>query len=464
MPPIRPRWNLEWLTGAGLIATSLLCCGCSDATSPDSVRVIDCEVSIRLSDEIPTVATVRFAADVVGTLDAGVEFGRVDGPLVRAPASQDESGAFDALLLGMKPGSTHFVRPWFETTEGTSHCAEEELTTGFVPPDLPEIELTVGQGRSGFFVMSLLSSPSAAVILDGDGDYVWWHRDATEMFPVPRATLSRDRSDVLYLGRVPDPDYVYLNHIFRVALDGTSIETLPVPDVHHDFLELPDGTIAALMHDETVVDGESILGDRLVEFDAEGNYEEIWSIWDAVEYEANTSLEPGTSWSHSNAIEYVEEEDLYYVSSRNIDTIFAFERASGETIHRIGGGYGDYDLVPETGEWFARQHQLTVSGDELLVFSNGLDVQDGSRALGYRLDAAAGTLENTWRYAAEDPLYCYTYGDVNRLPSGNILVTWSTAGQMEEVDLDGEIQWQIKGAFGAGFGYTTFVESLYPVE
>ena len=189
---------------------------------------------------------------------------------------------------------------------------------------------------------------------------------------------------------------------------------------------------------------------------------EVWSLWDAVEYASTIPLEPGTSWSHSNALDYVAPEDLYYVSSRNIDTLFAFDRETGETVHRIGRHHGDYDLDPASGEWFDRQHQFHVAGDELLVFANGQDVQEGSRVLGYRLDAAAGTLENTWRYAAEQPLYCYTYGDANVLPDGNVLVTWSTSGQMEEVDLDGEIQWQIKASFGAGFGYTTYVESLYP--
>lgn len=160
---------------------------------------------------------------------------------------------------------------------------------------------------------------------------------------------------------------------------------------------------------------------------------------------------------------YLPEDDTYAISVRNHDTIFEIDRATGDVLRAVGGVHNDYELDPADGEWFDKEHQFQfVSDDELLVFANGVDVVTGSRVLGYRLDDETMTAENHWEYRAEFPLFCYTYGDVNRLESGNTLVTWSTAGQMEEVTDAGEIVWQLKAALGGGFGYTTRVDSLYP--
>jgi hypothetical protein len=50
-------------------------------------------------------------------------------------------------------------------------------------------------------------------------------------------------------------------------------------------------------------------------------------------------------------------------------------------------------------------------------------------------------------------------GDIQRLPNGNILVTFSTAGQIHEIDPSGQLvaSFQLAGQFG----YAEFRETLY---
>ena len=422
------------------------------------------DVTVTLSELIPTVATVEFSTDAADGDEAYVEFGLDDGYGMRAPAAAVDGG-WQAVLIGMKPSMDYHFRPAVVAADGDVAGGDESLTTGPVHPDLPDLTIEAldeDRATGGFFVMSLLSTPSAAVIVDEDGEYVWWHQESTTDFPVPRVLLSHDRSKMLYLGRLADEEEDYEHYIFQVSLDGETVETRTVHDAHHDFTELPDGTFAVITHDRREVQGEEALGDRVVEYYTDGTEADIWSVWDHLDYDPEGPVDPGTAWSHSNALDYSAEEDVYYISVRNFDTIFGFERDTGDVFRTLGGVLSDYELAPEDGEWFDKEHQFQVIGDEVLVFANGVDVVNGSRVLGYQLDDDAGVATNHWDYRAEFPLFCYTYGDVNRLSSGNVLVTWSTAGQMEEVTEDGEIVWQLKAALGGGFGYTTHMESLYP--
>jgi hypothetical protein len=51
-------------------------------------------------------------------------------------------------------------------------------------------------------------------------------------------------------------------------------------------------------------------------------------------------------------------------------------------------------------------------------------------------------------------------GDVTRTPDDTTLVTWATAGRIEEVDADGEVLRAYQLDIGAAFGYTTALDTL----
>jgi hypothetical protein len=449
-----------------LLALTLLA-ACEETGDDDSASGTDFDITVAISEVIPTVATVAFTADAVEGETAYVEFGPDLGYGVRAPAVLTDEGVWEAVLVGMKSSMDYHFAPVIVSGGSEVVSSDQELTTGPVPPELPEINIAVfdeERATGGYFVMSLLSSPSAAVIVDEDGDYLWWHQAATENFPVPRVMLSHDRQRMMYLGRaIEGGDDEYEHYIYQVSLDGTDVDLLEVHDAHHDFLELPDGTVSVITHDPRDMDGDEVLGDKIVEYHPDGTQEDIWTVWDHMEFDPGMPVEDGTAFFHSNALDYDAEDDTYAISVRNHDTIFEIDRATGDVLRTVGGIQNDYVLDPPAGEWFDKEHQFQfVSDDELLVFANGVDVVTGSRVLGYRLDDGAGTAENHWEYRAEFPLFCYTYGDVNRMENGNTLVTWSTSGQMEEVTDDGEIVWQMKASLGGGFGYTTQLDSLYP--
>jgi hypothetical protein len=51
-------------------------------------------------------------------------------------------------------------------------------------------------------------------------------------------------------------------------------------------------------------------------------------------------------------------------------------------------------------------------------------------------------------------------GDVQRLPGGNTLVTYSNASIIKEIDASGSVVLEIDGG-GSAFGYTLWTPSLY---
>ena len=74
----------------------------------------------------------------------------------------------------------------------------------------------------------------------------------------------------------------------------------------------------------------------------------------------------------------------------------------------------------------------------------------------HALAAGDGTAEEVWSYANEG-VFVYILGEAARLPSGNTLIVWSTAGQVQEVTPGGELVWSLDSEVGGAFGLLTFL-------
>ncbi len=428
---------------------------------------LEADVSLVLSDVVPTVVTVTWEVHDASADELYAEFGRTTSSEHRAPAIAVD-GVAEAVLVGLKPDRTYRVRAVEASGGEPRRSAVETVRTGPVPTALPVLEswrAPAADSARGHVVTTIASSPSYAVIVDDDGDYVWWHQpdeDWDQVF-IPRARRSRIGEWVVYLaattwlgGGEADTDRL----LMRVALDGTVLDRVEVPTAHHDMVELPDGTFAALRLDTRMVDDEAVEGDRIVEVAADGTQTDVWSIWDHETYDPDVVYaEDGTGWSHANALDYDPDEDVYYVSVRNLDTLYKIDRATGDVLWRFGGTSSDFTCE----DWppFQRQHQFEVIGDSVLVFDNGLPEDYDSRAVQYELDHAAGEATLTWSHHADPALFSIGFGDVTRLPSGNTLVIWSSQGRIDEVTPDGDVVWSLAEDLGAGFGYATWRSSLY---
>ncbi len=415
------------------------------------------EIDLTQSEAIPTVFTAAWSVDAE-TIDAAWWELELEGaPTRTVPVDPTGGPEFETVLIGMKPISTYTGRAWVEIDGEQFASADVELETGQIPAELPDLARSGASSFDGLLVTSIAAMPPTAVILDEDGDYVWWY-SAEEIGTLARSHLTHDGRSMLMLdinlqGQARDS-------LWSVGLDGSGLEQLPSTGAHHDFTELPDGTLALISYSPRDVDGETIQGDKIVELAPDGGTTTVYDIWDDpdIEYHPDDAF-MGTMWPHINAIDYLEDSDSYSISILAFDGIAKLDRASGELTEWVGGRFSDYTMDGDT-DLYQHQHQHQRSGDSLLVFDNASQEINLSRAVEYELDPASGEATLSWEYPSPQGLSNVVLGDVHRFDSGNTLITWSYGGMIEEVSPAGEQLWALEASVGGALGYTTFLAEL----
>jgi hypothetical protein len=241
-------------------------------------------------------------------------------------------------------------------------------------------------------------------------------------------------------------------------MNETPLLVFPAPDFepvtvlthqyyHHDADLLADGSILALVftlrHDDAT--DRDILGDGVVVFDYETG-EESWFIdlFDYYDYQLDycpVCIETNLfglayDWTHGNALWFDEEHSHVYISVRNLDRILVVEYPSGDVVREIGDG----------GETFAHAHDPAYLDDgSILLFDNGLHRPSGaqySRALQFRENGSE--LEVLWEYRETPDFFSANMGDVERLPSGDTIVTDGFNGRIVQVEPDGSKVWELQ--------------------
>lgn len=461
VPTRGSRWRTSraaWIAGACLFL----------ATACERVDIRP-DVEATLSAEIPTVATVSWDLVNPGASGAFVEFGRDRDHDRRARAEVGQDGHAVAHLVGMKPDLDHQFRVVEVVDERPLVSRRWDIHTGELPLAVPAFSIEIhdpDRASDGYLVTSVFAQPSAALILDMDGDVVWAHQPDLdwEQLQITRALRSWVGEHVVYqagVGYDTSVEYPELERkAVRVSLDGTRQDILPTPDAHHDLFERGDGGYTTLTLDIRTVEGQEIAGDRLVEFDLDGTQRQVWTVWDHFEFNPDLGYSPDLGWSHANAVDYVKGEGAYYVSLHNLDCIVKIDRTTGEQLWVLGGRESDFTLADGSTTLFQRQHQFVRLDDGILVFDNGTAENNDSRVVEYALDEATGAAELRWEFHLDPPRFNVAMGDVYRLPNGNTLITWSSLGQIDEVTPEGEVVWRLRSEIGKGFGFTMWRENL----
>ncbi len=464
MTHLRPLLLFALLLTA--LALALGCNGDDDddtTDDDDSGDPAGLSVQVEVSPAIVTVVTVSWSTD--SSSSGTVSWGLGDD---RSQARESASGTDHEVQLRGLVSSTEYGYTVVSTTEGEDPVeVSGNFTTGDLPPAIQQIGMSLvedggGDADGGWLFTPLVSGEEHPIILDRDGNVVWYHEDF--VIPSPRILAvkpSCDGQSVWFNSIDAADDGIMMAWVVRVSWDGTVVEHFEVLQHNHTFVEIPDGVVAMLYHDFQPVEDDDIRGDRIMEMAPDGTMTQIWSVWDHFEYTDDVYL-PGTGWTHANALEYIPDEDAYYVGLRNLDCIVKVDRATGETLWVYGGPHTDFDFdgVPP----FAEQHEFQLLDDSILIFDNGTVSRNYSQAVEVSLDTDSMHGEVLWNYTTDPTLFVPAGGDVHRLPSGNTLVTWSTAGQIDETTPEGDLVWRLNTDLGAGIFYTIWQESLYETD
>jgi len=455
-PSRRPSPLLALPLAPLLLLAPLVGTGCTSAKVTGSNLSA---VEVQLSEVIPTVAGVGWSAVSGQPQDSYVEFGLDDSYGMLAPATLADDGSSTATVLGMKPGQSYHLRA-VDIIDGEQVVSEDQVVeTGSLPSDFPSITVQLsedGHFQDGFLVTTLVTSPSAAIVLDPDGDIVWWYAP-DGVGQMARARLSQDGQSVLMMPvNVGGEDD---SSVRRVSLDGTQLELYDPPDAHHDFVERDDGSIGYLTHDPQDVDGVSQTGDSLTVMAPDGSKRTVWSVWDDFAYEEPVLTGGGDSWSHANSLQY--RDGSWYVGFMNLSTIVKVSDDTGALQWALGGSHSDFHLADGGTDLFVHQHQFEILDDSILVFDNGTPNQAASMAIEYSFHEDEPQVEQLWSYDPDPSLFCFSLGIPIRFDNGNTLIDFSTAGEIDEVTPDGSLLWKLSASLGGAFGYMEHVPTLY---
>ena len=264
-------------------------------------------------------------------------------------------------------------------------------------------------------------------------------------------------------------------HTARVVLDPLPEGSIAIDTdtFHHDVIQLPSGNFLGLGLEVRKFDDypaeyppgtkrapANVAGDDLIEYRPDGTTVRRWSILDVLDPYRLGGGSLDTSFYedlykglhdplpydllHTNALYYLEEEDAVVLSSYRQCVLYKLDLATGELDWLLGDPKGwrepwSQKLLQPKGEvtWPCHQHgvERTPSGTWLLYDNGGsrsFPPDKGlegdarySRAIEYRVDEAARTVEEVWSYGPKQEWFMSPFiSDADHLPeTGNVLIT-----------------------------------------
>jgi len=394
--------------------------------------VVEVELASEVEPSAPgTVGIVTWSLPGAAAESARIEFGLTTDYGMTAPVDLEQEG-YRTLLLGMKPEQTYHFRV-VATQEGQEFVSDDYTVETGPKTTLASITqfqvISADKREPGFILTSYWQGMQTGMvfILDEDGEIVWWY-DSGMTGGVAKAAISADGRDMWLISASNQGAPVQ-----RVSLDTLDAETYPNAVGSHDIQAGVGGTMVFIEYGESDCDSAW-------EIEKDGTTKEVLELED---------FTPKGS-CHGNSLAYSKAKDSYVMSSLDVDA-FVFPRAGGTSsnVTRLTTTAGAIST------WGGLQHGVQLLSDNhLLIFANREGGNMGpSVAIEYALDSG----EEVWRY--EGGQFTANLGDVQRLPGGNTLVTYSNAGIIHEVTPDQEKVLQITAQ--KNLGYAAWRRSLY---
>lgn len=354
----------------------------------------------------------------------------------------EETGtSFTLPVLGLYPAHNNTLHIRFYNRENQLLGEETRpVDTPELLPELPTIEVRVNTGRKkpgmnlvSYFGHTNPELPQIPFIFDEYGNIRWYANMDTH--PVLQnlfydAGVERLKNGNLYFGDGRSGRLVEMDMLGRVIHEWP----LPGYSYHHNVLELPDGNLLATVSKH----GLATVEDHIVEVDREtGTLVQVWDLRESLDLRRRIWSSNARDWFHANGLAYDEKQDAIIVSGRVQGTV-KLTRNNNELIwllapHRgwkqSGNGTDlntkllqplDANGAPITDPevldgvtnhadfswaWYQHAPKLTPQGT-LFLFDNGDNRNYGgqpaySRAVEYRIDEDAMTIQQVWEYGRE---------------------------------------------------------------
>jgi len=419
----------------------------------------DCTFSVTRNEVSPQMATVGIVewtvdgvptnATIVYELDGGSSAVLNRGG--EAPVDL-ERDSYRTLLLGLKQESNY--RFYIEATVGGEACTSPSYS---LPPtgtlDLAptfSVDVVVPEAREPGFIVTatgyttITGDDSTAFIIDADGDIVW---AAPAPSDTTRAKMDYEGENMWmlalnFIGGVGEMRYLSMD-----GLTGQN-DVEGLDRAHHDFTVMPGGKVATVAWTAFVTDSESDLVIR----SPDGTVEIPFRIGENI-YASNDGR------YHTNALHYIEEDESFTISERYPGRIVKVG-VNGELHWQLGATCTGAPAGPDkcsAQTWTMNHGHHLLSDGSLLLFSNDTRGGDYSYVVELDITETESSMSAALVKDYEGTGSSGVLGDVQRLPGGNTLITYSDDGQIVEVDAS----WQVVQTFSGSVGYADWRPTLY---
>ena len=371
-----------------------------------------------------TVFVVDWRVSLEAVDDAYIRFGR-DASYGARAETEDSGGVMRTVLLGLKPGREYHFQLAVSKGGTLYHSEDHTIETGPATNllTIDEFDVKDAAAREPGFIV--LVSRDIAAIFDSDGEPVWWYRSPLgDLFS---ARMSYDARSMWLIPRVDGFGGGATGPLERVTMDTYETEVYDDVASSHDLTPVTGDVMAFIDYGS---DRSARCANQVLEIDTGGRTR---TIFDASDYLRDC---------HLNAVRYNEIEDIYTISDRG-STIYMVSR-SGDLRWKLS------DVV-DHAEYGGAQHGHHLLEESILVFANEA-VRD--RSIVYEFGRKDGAVRSVYSASERSG----TLGSVQRLPGGNMLVTYSNAGAIHEVAPDGRRVLEIQTDF---LGYANWRASLY---
>ena len=225
------------------------------------------------------------------------------------------------------------------------------------------------------------------------------------------------------------------------------IDTRAMPGLHHEFVQLPDGTLVwgSQDHDST---------EALVEMaPGESDQTILWTCADNW---------PGSGRDcESNGLWYEESTDSFIYSFYTNNSLLEVDHQTGESLWWAGEVDGGYAFDPASSQ-FSWQHGVSITNEGRLLLSSEWPYGGRNQTtwlMEYEIDRPSHTLHYVW--GSDSEIYASTNGDALRYDNGNTLHVVGAAGVIREVNPAGEDIWRVDFHDDKLLGKGNFIADLY---
>ncbi|HMF42205.1 MAG TPA: aryl-sulfate sulfotransferase, partial [Polyangia bacterium] len=388
--------------------------------------------------------------------DSTVQFGQTAYQWQIADATLVTS--HKVLVIGMKAQLTYMIKA-ISANSGGSVSATGTFTTGTVPAQIPNGIVMINdtsKSQPGWTLMNVQKGqgdtrarsdyPPYAVMYDSDGKPVWYYVDGAK--PDVGGAVSTQLTDKgVLIGPSWDANAT-VDAVMPIEVDfaGNTIWTCTAcanKNFTHHASKLSNGDYMVI---EYVMNGSR---QDPIYREVNASNQVVWNL----DYAKLITPPSGASgdWCHANSITVDLSKNLVWANCRwagLLKTTYASTPAKQWLLTGMGKGSGvpaqpasDITFSPTTSA-FSDTHDPEIHDDGTICFFDNGGYSSGaaggsttmfhSRAVQYKVDETAKTATLDWEFPAgatvPDAWYTnnwYTpfWGDVDRLPNGNFLVT-----------------------------------------